>query len=54
MQVALKVEGRASKEAEGDGHYAPVVAVDTTDSQLLASGSLEGDCSIKVWSLEEL
>jgi len=53
-QVVQHIQGRKAGQEEGDGHWAPVLALDShMKLPLMATGANEPDNSIKLWSYEE-
>ena len=54
LQVVQHIQGRKAEQEEGDGHWAPVLALDSHKKlPLMATGANEPDNSIKLWSYEE-
>jgi len=50
-EMVERVAGREDRDAMGDGHHSPVLCVDVYSSRgLMASGALEDDSSVKIWS----
>ena len=50
MQIVQKLEGRPSSDAEGIGHFAPVLGISCHHRMsMIASGALSPDNSIKLW-----
>jgi len=48
--IAQVLEGRQSSSSKGDGHCDAVVAIDChPHKQVLASGALKKDCTVKIW-----
>ena len=50
MQVVQKIPGRANADDPGDGHHDKVTGISChPDKKLLASGSLNGDTTVRIW-----
>ena len=50
MQIVQKIPGRASADAAGDGHYDKVVGISChPEKKLIASSSLSGDTTVRIW-----
>ena len=53
LQIVQKIPGRQNQDEPGEGHCDKVISVSChPDRKLMASGSLSGDTSVKIWEDE--
>ncbi len=50
LQIVQKIPGRANGDDPGDGHHDKVIGISChPDKKLIASGSLSGDTTVRIW-----
>ena len=49
-QIVQRIPGRADADDPGDGHHDKVIGISChPDKKLIASGSLSGDTTVRIW-----